>query len=50
MTDWIKFFKDHQDYTVRSSYYECSNAFTLEELYQAFKARLEAEEIKNEGP
>ena len=41
--NWAKFFEEHEDYTVDSRYYENRRAFTLEELYQAFKARLKDE-------
>lgn len=43
MMDWEKFFKEHEDYTVRAGYYKNSRTFSLEELYQAFKARLQQE-------
>ena len=41
--DWAEFFKRHEDYTVLASFYECRRDFSLEELYQMFKARLEHE-------
>lgn len=42
--DWAGFFKRHEDYVVDARYYENRNPFTLEELYQAFKARMQFEE------
>ena len=45
---WAAFFKEHMDYRVESHFYECRNSFTLEEMYQAFKARLDCER-KEEG-
>lgn len=41
--DWEKFFKEHEDYTVAAGFYENRRDFSLEDLYQAFKARLMAE-------
>ena len=34
---------NHKDYHVEAYFYECRRSFTLEELYQAFKARLKDE-------
>ena len=45
MMDWDKFFKEHKDYTVLSSFYENRRDFSLEELYQAFKERIKAEMV-----
>ena len=42
-TNWEEFFERHRDYTVMAGFYECRRDFSLEELYQAFKARLQAE-------
>jgi len=42
--EWEAFFKEHEDYTVASGFYENRRHFTLEQLYQAFKARLLAEQ------
>jgi hypothetical protein len=48
-TDWRDFFDRHEDYRVETYFYECRGDFTMEELYQAFKARLEHErEIERE--
>lgn len=41
--DWEKFFKEHKDYTVMAGFYENRRDFSLEDLYQAFKARLRQE-------
>lgn len=43
-TDWSEFFERHRDYTVMAGFYECRRDFSLEELYQAFKARMEYEQ------
>ena len=40
MTEWGEFFDEHADYTVASGFYENRRHFSLEQLYQAFKARL----------
>lgn len=45
VNEWQEFFEKHRDYTVQSSFYECRQDFTMEELYQAFKARLIAEVV-----
>lgn len=42
--DWADFFERHRDYTVMAGFYECRLDFSLEELYQAFKARLAHEQ------
>lgn len=34
------FFEDHGDYFLKVYFYECSDQFTVEELYQAIKERL----------
>ncbi len=39
MSDWWKFFKDFEDHRVKARFYENERSFSLEELYQAFKAR-----------
>jgi hypothetical protein len=41
--DWATFFSEHEDYHVEAYFYENRRPFTLEELYQAFKARLNFE-------
>lgn len=41
--DWEKFFRDHEDYYVDAHFYENERKFTLEDLYQAFKARMQQE-------
>lgn len=38
-----EFFKRHGGYVIRSFFYENDGVFTVEELYQEFKARLVAE-------
>jgi len=40
MSDWKEFFQRHKDYVVNASYYECKSEFSLEDMYQAFRARL----------
>lgn len=40
------FFRQYGRYLVRSTFYECSGDFTVEELYQAFHARLKSEGLK----
>jgi len=42
-TDWTDFFGDFEDYSVEAFFYESRQTLSLEELYQAFKARYEAE-------
>lgn len=49
MNDWAGFFKDHEDYVIRVGFYENHRNFTMEELYQAFKARLEHEQHGGDG-
>jgi hypothetical protein len=44
---WESFFDEHKDYVVTARFYENSNGFTVEELYQAFKARL-LDEVRTE--
>ena len=34
------FFNDNGDYFIKAHFYECTEAFTVEELYQAIKDRL----------
>lgn len=41
--DWEKFFAAHENYLLEAWFYECNRTFTVEECYQAFKARLHAE-------
>ena len=41
--NWQKFFKSNGEYVVKASYYECDADFTVEDLYQAFKARMQQE-------
>lgn len=43
--NWDSFFSAHADYRLRVQFYGVERDFTLEELYQALKARLEAERI-----
>jgi len=40
---WEKWFDRWGDYGVHAAYYECNADFSVEDLYQMFKARLEAE-------
>lgn len=47
-TDWRDFFDTHKDYLFEGRFYECARAISLEELYQAFKARLEHERKSEE--
>lgn len=41
--EFNEWFKTHGEYNLHSTYYECGQHFTVEELYQAFKARFIAE-------
>lgn len=43
-TDWAKFFEDFEDYHIDARYYENRQPFTVEQLYQAFKARMKFEQ------
>ena len=43
MSEWEEFFEKHRDYTIQAGFFECRRDFSMEELYQAFKARLVAE-------
>lgn len=43
MASWWEFFDKNEDFVLKVRYYENSREFTLEELYQAFKARLAEE-------
>jgi hypothetical protein len=36
----MDFFKENEEYRLKATYYGCETKFTLEELYQAFKARM----------
>lgn len=47
MSNWQEFFEKHRDYSVLASFYECKRDFSLEDLYQAFKARLR-EDVETE--
>ena len=38
--NWQDFFKAHSLYRVETYFYDSRDSFTLEELYQAFRARL----------
>lgn len=42
--DWATFFSEHEDYRVEMHFHETRRSFTMEELYQAFKARMRFEE------
>lgn len=42
--DWKTFFDDYGEYHVRINFFECSDRFTLEELYRMFKQRLLGEQ------
>lgn len=46
--DWEGFFKRHSDDRVEVCYFGVCVTVTVEELYQAFKARLRAEEQDHE--
>lgn len=41
--NWRAFFKRYGDYVVPARYYESKAEFDVEQMYQAFKDRLEAE-------
>lgn len=47
-SDWDEWFRRWGDYGVHAAYYECNADFTVEDLYQMFKARLEAERQPDE--
>lgn len=40
MKKYTEFFNRFEDYSVRTTFYENTEDFTIEELYQVFKARL----------
>lgn len=42
-TVWEKWFDRWGEYGVHAAYYECNADFSVEDLYQMFKSRLEAE-------
>lgn len=42
-SEWEQWFKRWGDYGVHAAYYECNADFTVEDLYQMFKARIESE-------
>lgn len=42
-SEWKKWFERWGDYGVHAAYYECNADFTVEDLFQMFKARLESE-------
>lgn len=41
--EWEKWFDRWGEYGVHAAYYECNADFSVEDLYQMFKSRLEAE-------
>ncbi|MFP3638128.1 hypothetical protein [Paraburkholderia sp. SIMBA_054] len=47
MDDWEEFFEMYGDYAVTLRYYEVTQTTNLEQIYQAFKARLRAELSKH---
>lgn len=47
--EWRDFFKDAEDYRIETRFYENGFSFTLEEMYQAFKARV-VEELQLPAP
>jgi hypothetical protein len=44
---WKEFFDRHRDFHVTMSFYGQERTFSLEDLYQAFKARADAERAEN---
>ena len=48
MKDYEEFFKSMEDYRIETRFYENGGSFEIEELYQAFKARL-IDELKVSG-
>jgi hypothetical protein len=46
--DHEAFFRDHEDYVVVAKYYGSERTFTVEQLYQAFAARLQREQNPEE--
>ena len=47
--NWEKWFKRWGDYVVKARFYECEGDFDIEEMYQMFKARIEAERSSENG-
>ncbi len=45
MSNWQEWFERWGEYGVHAAYYECNTDFTVEDLFQMFKARLDAEAI-----
>lgn len=43
IADYQQFFSDMDDFRIEGRFYENGQSFTIEELYQAFKARMIAE-------
>lgn len=43
MSDWEEVFARYGDYVIIVKFYACEREISVEELYQAFKERLEAE-------
>ena len=41
--DWEKFFEDYGGYVVRLGFYDMGDSVSVEDIYQAFKARMSAE-------
>ena len=48
MNDYERFFKRFEDYSIIAIFYENRQGFGIEELYQAFKLRYEAEKEGNQ--
>lgn len=46
---WEKWFKRWGDYVVKARFYESEGDFDIEEMYQMFKARIEAERSSENG-
>lgn len=48
MSDWEEFFDRFGDYVFTVGFYESKQSLSVEELYQAFKERLAAEQKEGE--
>jgi hypothetical protein len=47
--EWQEVFREFEGHDFTARYYECDASITLEEIYQAFKARLLDETIPTTG-
>lgn len=49
-SDWEEWFDCWGKYNVRAIFYECNADFSVEDLYQMFKKRFQAETITSNNP